>query len=97
MSTTERAREQTRQRVEGFHIGCKIAREHVKGWSQKRLAEEATIIAKAAGDPKGVSLATVAMIESRERNPSLEMAGWLAEALGFKVEELCLLREPVAS
>jgi transcriptional regulator with XRE-family HTH domain len=52
-----------------------------KGWSQERLAEET-----------GLHRTYVSGVERATRNPTVEIVGKLAKALGIKASDL--LREP---
>lgn len=100
---TVSTRTQTRERIDGFHMGMRLARRHIRKWTQSELAFMTTEVAKRrTGDENaGVSVAMICMIESQKRTPSLEVASWIAEALGFDVADLWVLRpdedEQVAS
>ena len=70
-----------------------------RGWSQKELANRASAIARAERpmDPDArVSLSTVAMVELGERDPSADVLGWLAGALGVGVDVLAVVCKPGA-
>lgn len=84
----------SRERIEGFHIGLRLVRRDIKKWTQKEAAFAATQIAKTrTGNPDAkVSASQIAMIETAERNPSLEVASWIAEAVGYEVTDLCILK-----
>lgn len=65
----------------------------VRGWSQKELAARASEVARRATDniEARVSPSTIAMIEVGDRQPSLEVLGWVADALGVKPEVIALI------
>jgi transcriptional regulator with XRE-family HTH domain len=81
--------------AEHCDIGVKLAR-RAKGWTQERLAQEATLVARrVTGDPTAkVSYSAVGMIESGARNPSLEVVRFLAVALGCEPSDLGHVKVP---
>lgn len=64
-----------------------------RGWSQKELARRATDVAqRRTGNPTaGISLTTVAMIETGDRDPSGSVLAWLAEALTVEPSALAFV------
>jgi transcriptional regulator with XRE-family HTH domain len=65
-------------------------------WSQKELAIRASEAARReTGDVEArVSASTVAMIETGEREPSVDTLRWIADALGVVVGALAFVAEP---
>jgi transcriptional regulator with XRE-family HTH domain len=84
--------------VEGMHIGLRLVREQ-KRWTQKTTAQAVTETARrmTGNTAVKVSVSLIAMIESQERNPSLEVAEWIAETFNRRVDELCIVRPAAAA
>lgn len=83
----------TRGRVTVLPRAIAAWRKDVRKWTQKELAARASEVARrATGDiNSGVSASAVAMIEAGDRQPSVEVLGWIADALGVEVDVLALV------
>lgn len=83
----------SRERVTALPLAFKAWREE-RRWSQKEAAAVATKVARdhTGSQEARVSPSTIAMIETGERQPSVEVLEWLAEAYGVPAGALALVK-----
>ncbi|MHB8670477.1 MAG: helix-turn-helix domain-containing protein [Acidimicrobiales bacterium] len=85
----------TRGQLRTLPGALRMARRDLRGWTQKELAARASEVGRRHTSDIGtnVSAALIAMVETGERQFSIEVAEWVAEALGVEVAAFAVSSE----